>query len=292
MKSMTTGRRGGRDQYGWLRAAGLAVGMSLVLASCYSRGALDHQAASPDTRPYYCDGVGDGTPPAGAGHDNGGHVESFYEGMEKGPLSWDDCLELSAQLDLLYDAVDDLQTAGDAEAAGWTVAAPYIPGLGTHHVRPGFNPVEGPAPTFEVTEPHFLIYGGNGPDAPLIGVSYELWGTDNDSPPDAFAGTNDWWHLHTKICLGAMPSTGVDQVSDEECAARGGRQIPIPNDGHWMLHLWIGPGFQTKWDIFTSGHPCLGEAGPLPQEDPCWDIVNHEPADGPLPGSEHDEHGH
>lgn len=276
-----------RSRY-W-RASALALGMSLVLASCYSRRALDQQATSPDTRPYHCDAIGEGTPPGGGHGGNGSHVNPIYEGMEKGPLSWEDCLELSAQFDLLYDAVEDLQTAGDAEAAGWTRAAPFIAGLGTHHARPGFIPVLS-VPTFDITEPTFLIYGGNGPDAPLVGAAYELYGSD--PPPEAFAGTNDWWHFHASICVGATPPAGVEALPDEECAARGGFQVPFPNGGHWLLHVWITPGYQTKFDVFVSGHPCLGETGVLPNDDPCWEIVNHEPADGPLPGSEHDEHGH
>lgn len=271
------------------RATALVVALSLLLASCYSRGALEHEAASPDTRPYYCNAVGDGTPPEG--HGNGSHVNPAYEELTKGPLSWEDCRELSRQFDLVLNAVKDLPTRGDAEAAGWSDRAGYLPGLGTHHNqggRPGQEP-------FDPAKPYYLIYGGMEPDAPLVGVSYSVAATPDDSnPPEGFAGTNDWWHLHQKICY--SPDKGVlagaEEIPDEECTALGGFNANL-GDGLWFLHVWLVPPYQTNFDVFVSGHTCMGETGPLPWEDPCWEeFAHHDPADGPLPGSEHDDdHG-
>jgi hypothetical protein len=277
-----------------LHAGAMLAVLSLLLSACYTQMARDHRAASPDTRPYYCDAVGDGTPPGDLGHGNGSHVHPIYEGMTKGPLSWEDCERLSNQLDALLHVTEDWRTRAEGEAAGWREAADYVPGLGTHHTRGGRGPMAGasdPA-AFDPTSPQILVYGGVGPDAPLVGLSYVIPGAGN-RPPEAFAGSNDWWHLHTKICVPSDPNAEPidgDSISDEECAAMGGTQIPLGN-GFWLLHVWIFPGYQTKFDIFVSGHPCLGETAPLPLEDPCWDIVNHEPADGPLPGTGDGEHG-
>jgi hypothetical protein len=286
----------GRGRSARLYAGPLLAVLSLLLSACYTQAARDHRAASPDTRPYYCDAVGNGTPPGGHGHGNGSHVHPIYEGMTKGPLSWEDCERLGNQLDVLLHATEGVRTRAEGEAAGWRESADYVPGLGTHHTRGGRTPMGGafdPA-TFDPTKPQILVYGGVGPDAPLVGLSYVIAGAQN-RPPEAFAGSNDWWHLHTKIC--AFPDQREpidgDSISDEECAAMGGTQIPLGN-GFWLLHVWIFPGYQTKFDIFVSGHPCLGETAPLPPEDPCWDIVNHKPSDGPLPDTGdggHGEHG-
>jgi hypothetical protein len=278
----------GRFRSARLHAGALLVVLPLLLSACYTQGARDHRAASPDTRPWYCDAVGDGTAPGDLGHGNGSHVHPIYEGMTKGPLSWEDCERLGNQLDALLHATAGVRTKAEGEAAGWRQAADYVPGLGTHHTRGGRGPMGGaPGPAaFDPATPQILVYGGVGPDAPLVGLSYVIPGAEN-RPPEGFAGSNDWWHLHTKVCVLPDGPIDGDSISDEECAAQGGTQIPLA-DGFWLLHVWIFPGYQTKFDIFVSGHPCLGETAPLPPEDACWAIVNHKPADGPLP----DEHGH
>jgi hypothetical protein len=270
------------------RAGAVAVVLSLGLSGCYTQMTRDHQAASPDTRPYFCNAVGNGTPPGG--HGNGSHVHPIYEGMTKGQLSWEDCHRLGNQFDAMLAGVEAFDTAADAEAAGWRNRAGYIPGLGTHHsteIIPGLTPRP-----FDPAKPDFLIYGGPGRDAPLVGVGYAAPGDRN--PPDAFAGTNDWWHLHKKVCVGQGGIlAGGEEISDEECAALGGRQFTLPGSGTWLLHVWVVPNYQLKFDVFVSSHPCLGETGPLPREDRCWEeIANHDPADGPLPGDDHGGHDH
>jgi hypothetical protein len=285
---MRSRRSSARPRSG-LRVGAVAVVLSIWLSGCYTQMARDHQAASPDTRPYFCNAVGDGTPPGG--HGNGNHVHPIYQGMTKGPLSWADCLVLSNQMDVALAAVQGLETRAASEAAGWRELAEYIPGLGTHHSKEFFLPGS-ETPPFDPAKPQFLVYGGTGPDAPLVGLSYAASGRDGN-PPEAFAGTNDWWHLHKKICMGSGRKilAGAEEIPDEECAALGGRQISL-GEGIWLLHLWIMPDYQLKFDVFVSGHPCLGETAPLPREDACWEeIANHDPADGPLPGGGHGDHG-
>lgn len=281
---MTMGRRLGRARL-LLRSGALVLGLSLLMSSCYTAVARDHRAASPDTRPYFCNGAGDGTPIGG--HGNGNHVHPIYEGMTKGPLSWDDCLQLGRELDQVIAGLWGLSTRSAAEAAGWRDVAGYIPGLGTHHSKeliPGLTPRP-----FDPTKPDFLIYGGAAPDAPLVGLGYAAPGSSN--PPAAFAGTNDWWHLHQRICF--KPGQGVlaggEEIPEEECTALGGRLFTLPGGGVWLLHVWIAPNYQLKLDVFMSGYPCLGETGPQPREDPCWEIVNRDPALGPPPGHGHDD---
>jgi hypothetical protein len=273
----------------WPRAAGLAVAMALIMSGCYTHVAKDHQARSPDTRPYYCDAVGTGTPPSG--HGNGSHVHPIYEGMTKGPLSWEDCMRLSNQFDSVLGTITGLETRAKGEAAGWRRIAEFLPELGTHHIK-DMTPFM-PGAQFDPAKPAFLIYGGREPESRLVGVAY--YAQNVGPPPEGFAGKNDWWHLHTKACYSLAtgePLFSGEEVTDEECAAMGGANRQLPGQGHWLLHVWIVPPYQTRFDVFVSGHPCMGQTGPLPWEDPCWErYANHEPADGPLPGTEHDAHG-
>jgi hypothetical protein len=275
-----------RRRWLWLRFGVVAVGLAM-LSGCYTTSARHHQATSPATRPWFCNAVGDGTPLGG--HGNGNHVHPIYDGMTKGELSWDDCMALAAQFDRALDVVKDVRTRAAGEAAGWREIAQYIPGLGTHHVRGPFNPRDPSPDGFDLTKPTFLIYGGTAPDAPLVGLSYAAPGTAN--PPPAFAGTNDWWHLHQKVCVGQGGTilAGAEEIPDEECTALGGRQVNL-GSGTWLLHLWIVPPYLYRLDAFASGHPCLGETAPLPWDDPCWEIANRDPRDGLPPGHGGDDH--
>jgi hypothetical protein len=257
------------------------------------------QASAPDTRPYWCNGAGTGTPLSG--HGNGHVVHPIYAGKVKGPLSWGDCLALSRQLDSVWAAVRGYDTKAKAVKAGFVPAANYTSGLGTHHTfLPGAfsGALFG---TFDAAKPQFLTYGGDGDDAPLMGVSYTFVGT---TPPAAYAGENDWWHEHTKACFEANPTSfpprdlaQAEEISDEACRALGGVPTALGN-GAWLLHLWLPPR-EYRLDIFASGHNCLGKDQVAPDSDPCWEIAHRDPALGlPAghddPGDDHggDEHGH
>ncbi|MDZ7733292.1 MAG: hypothetical protein U5R31_09390 [Acidimicrobiia bacterium] len=134
------------------RLLAIAAVAMLVATSCnnfFQETAEEHQQSSPDTRPWWCHSADHG-----GGHD--GHGAEHYEGVEKGMLSWSDCLALSGQLDDVLEWANQWPTRGDAEAAGFYPAVNYATGMGTHHRAPGadFNDA------FDPTRPEFLQYGG------------------------------------------------------------------------------------------------------------------------------------
>jgi hypothetical protein len=243
------------------------------------------QQAAPETRPWFCNAAGTGTPLSG--HGNGHIVNPIYAGKTKGPLGWEDCLALSRQLDELQTNLRPYRTKAQAVAAGSLAAANYTPGLGTHHSFPGAIGGFG----FATARPHFLIYGGDEPDAPLMGVAWAFVGS---TPPAAFAGDNDWWHMHRKACFEANPTTfpprdlaEAEEITDEQCRALGGVPTAL-GPGAWLLHLWLPP-MDYRLDLFASGHNCLGLTRVAPQTDPCWEIARRDPVLG-LPTG--DGHGH
>jgi len=285
---------GARHSRPWLIAGVLALAMSLLASGCGSAGGQEQAAAKEKRGPFYCDAVGDGTP-LGGGHGgghgtgNGSHVAGIYEGMHKGPLSEADCRQIKTQFDQANAAVEGLETRAKGEAAGWREIAQYIPGLGTHHIKGSIRELFNA--TFDPAEPVFLIYGGVDADAPLVGAGYLSSGAED--PPAAFAGTNDWWHLHQKLCLGPNGDilAGAEEIPDEECAVLGGRQIDL-GAGIWLLHTWMVPDYELKLDVFASGHPCMGEAGPIDRDDACWEHVARHPAEGLPEGHTADGHTH
>jgi len=237
-----------------VHVAGLAA-LSLVLSACFYPLAVHHQNTNPDTRPWWCNSMGG----------EGTHGSQYYmdQGIVKGPLSWDDCLEISAQFDAALEFAQQWPTRGEAEADGWNATVNYATGMGTHHSRGGLG-------SFNPEQPHFLQYDGNGPGAKLVGMS---WFVNNgpDAPPEGFAGDNDWWHTHEYLCF-------VDGmvVYDGTCAEGGipgGNTVYLGN--FWLQHAWIVPGWHWQPDVFIGHHPCLLPGGPAGPHHECWDSGGH-----------------
>ena len=139
----------------------------------------------------------------------------WYADIDKAPLAWDDCMTMSAQFDVAKEFAEQWPTEGAAEADGWREVTPYVPGMGTHHVRGGITPAMLADPSFnrqnpildsvglddkfEPTKPEVLQFDGNGPAAKLVGFDYYVR-TNTGLPPAGFPGNIDWWHHHPWIC--------------------------------------------------------------------------------------------
>lgn len=290
---------------GLARALAAGAALSLTLVGCrppaptgppskdFETEATQMQAASPDQRPWFCNGVGKGTPPGG--HGNGNHVHPYYEGKTKGPLSWTDCVGLARQLDQTMNGVKGLETKGKAERAGSRQIAQYVPGLGTHHS----NPRAGFTAGFDPAKPGVLIFGGDTPDAPLVGVAFVGGGA---TPPEGYIGGNDWWHLHTQTCRGLDPRQFPDpgDLTPEQCRAAGGvfqNIAPRPDGspgGVLLLHMWMIKPYEYRPDLFISGHPCMADQAAAPQSDPCWQTAHRDPSEIPptTTPDDHGTHGH
>jgi hypothetical protein len=233
-------------------AAGVAA-LSLALSGCFYPLAVKHQRDNPDTRPWWCNSTGG----------EGTHGSQYYmdQGIVKGPLSWEDCLEVSAQFDAALEFAQQWPTRGEAEADGWNATVNYAMGMGTHHALG--NPLQG---DFDPEQPNFLQYDGNGPDAKLVGMS---WYVNNGpaAPPEGFAGDNDWWHTHEYLCISR--DTGL-VIRDGRCQpGDNGTSVYLGN--YWMVHAWIVPGWHFQTDVYRGHHPCLLADGPAEPDHPCWE---------------------
>lgn len=128
-------------------------------------------------------------------------------------------------------------TLATALRAGYTQAAPYAPGIGSHYMKYSliyrdFNPAA----------PAMLLFDGDVPASKLVGLAYYVY--DSQGPPAGFAGAFDHWHQHRQTCV--SPSGAHFEGDDSAIACRGrGRNA-------WMLHLWVTPGYQTVNLIFSD----------------------------------------
>jgi hypothetical protein len=256
------------------RVAGALALVATVLATgCYLDEAQKMRDSKPDDRPWICRSSGTG------GHhgDSHGVADPAYAGQTKGDLSWDDCLAVAKNFDDVVAWAGQWPTRGAAEADGWFAQTAYSPGMGTHHAR-AFGG------TFDATRPMFLQYGGNGPDAPLVGVSW--WVSSGDRPPEGFPGGNDWWHTHRMLCYQGNQVIGGEDMTPEDCRFVGGSPSQFP--GYWMVHAWVFAGWENKVDVYAGTHPCLLADGPAPAGHPCW----AEAAGDAAEGHDHEHSGH
>ena len=234
-----------RSKLSMVRRAALVAGVALLLTACFKPVALQMQKTTPNARPWWCHSE--------LMADEPGAQWYIDHGIHKGDLSWSDCITNSGYFDQALVFAMQWPTRGAAEAAGWRASAPYAPGMGTHHALG--NPLQG---AFDPTRPNFLQYGGNTPDAKLVGMS---WFVNNgpDGPPAGFPGDNDWWHRHEYLCL--SNSTGLI-IFDGKCPPGvAGGTVYLGN--FWLLHVWTVPGWTHEPDVFVGHHPCLLPSGPV-----------------------------
>jgi hypothetical protein len=188
-------------------------------------------------------------PPVSEGQASGGHGE---RGPSPQEAITDDSVRdaLGRELELARAVALEFPTAADARNAGYIRITPYLPCIGAHWIKPSL--MDG---TFDVNGPEMLLYDASGLDGEMVGLSY--WArTGKDNPPEGFTGPNDHWHQHIGLCVGSGGVLGNEETTKAECARRGGQKT----DGSdaWMVHVWVVPGWESAWGLFSGEHPELG----------------------------------
>lgn len=133
-------------------------------------------------------------------------------------------------------------TAKDAVRAGYPQLTKYFPGIAAHYINLGLLFDNKP---FDWTKPEVLLYGAEGPDAPLVGINYIV--KSGDTPPEGFAGDWDVWHEHQNLCL--QGGIVVGEVPHGQQCPSG--QQTFDFDGFWLLHVWSIPGWDSPEGIFS-----------------------------------------
>ncbi len=187
---------------------------------------------------------------AGAPDDNGGH------GGHLGPQPWTPMTD-QAECDQLDDELAQAKAIamkyphpGDAEAAGWTKVTGYVTGIAAHYMN--FKYVDG---TFNIDEPEMLLYDGTDPTSSMVGLSYYMIHDSELEPTQGFAGPNDHFHRHIGLCVNDTGVIGDSTTTEEECTQRGG--VKQGGSGGWMNHVWIVPGCESPWGMFSGASPLL-----------------------------------
>lgn len=178
----------------------------------------------------------------------------------------DQCEQLAAELRLAEEVAASYPTAADAIAVGYQLTSFYLPGMPAHYTNLSYVDER-----FEIGEPEMLLFDGDGEDANIVGLSYYVI-REGDEPPEAgYTGPNDQWHRHLGLCRRDHLVIGSSAVTDAECAAMGGRRDDGDGGTAWMSHVWIVPGCESDWGLYSHANPALAYRGmnPVPIDSGC-----------------------
>jgi hypothetical protein len=165
---------------------------------------------------------------------------------------------LDAELAAARKVVDRLPDARAARDAGYVLASLALPGIGAHWVK--WSRVDQP---FDPARPAMLLTDGNGPDAPVVGLSYFV---RSPEAPSGFRGAGAPWHQHAGLCIVRGRLVAESVTSRDECA--GGDGQLLPGRDLWMLHAWVVPDRVNPWGTFAPLNPalCPNRASCFPEE--------------------------
>ena len=206
-----------------------------------------------------------------------------------GPDPWtpmtdpDECAALAAELDEVRAVAARYPTAADAEAAGYRKSSLYAPGQGAHYTNMSYMDDR-----FDAGEPEMLLFSGEAPHSPIVGVSYYVLGPA-DAAPQGFAGSNDGFHRHERLCSQDGVAIGSGALSAAECESLGG--TIVDDAGGWMTHAWVIPGCESDWGMFSGANPAVkiqpDNRGQVPIG--CWNgstldqpLALDDPGNGPA----------
>jgi hypothetical protein len=161
-----------------------------------------------------------------------------------------DCDKLAGELEQARAVVARYPTVADAEAGGWFRVTDYVPGIAAHYMK--FSNL---ADGFVVDQPEMLLYDGTDPGSHIVGLSYYIFKPGDQEPAEGFTGNNDHYHKHVGLCIKGGQVVAGSSATEEQCAALGGRKAN--GTAGWMSHLWVVPGCESDWGLFSGANPAL-----------------------------------
>jgi hypothetical protein len=165
-----------------------------------------------------------------------------------------ECDRLARELRQARDVAARYPTAADALAAGYRKITNYYPGIAAHYIKEDY--VDG---EFAIDEPEMLLYDGDGRQAGMVGLSYLIQKEGDEEPTVGFTGPNDHYHRHVGLCFRNGVVVAGSNSTEEECERAGGRK-GLGFNG-WMSHVWIVPGCESDWGVFSGANPTLKVRG-------------------------------
>jgi hypothetical protein len=171
----------------------------------------------------------------------------------------EECQQLADELERTIAVAERYPTAQDAIDAGYWQVTAYLPAIASHYINPAHMG------EFDIDNPAMLLYDGDCDlqtgegceEASIVGISHYM--ISDEYPDVGFTGPNDHWHRHVGLCMaqvdGGPRVIGGTSLTEEQCQARGGSK-GSGTDGY-MNHVWIVPGCESDWGVFSGANPAL-----------------------------------
>jgi hypothetical protein len=167
------------------------------------------------------------------------------------PVTYAELKNTVAELERARQATAKYKDVHVAEAEGYQVVGPDVPGMGVHFILT-MEPNG-----FDIEKPPILLYEKNAA-APggytLVGVSY-LWnaaeGPDGQPLDPPFPKSLARWHRHDNICV--LPHIeNPHGLSESQCREQGGH---FTAKSQWLVHVWIWK--DNPSGVFSPENPAL-----------------------------------
>ena len=186
----------------------------------------------------------------GNGQADSGNMVSMPTHAPGAAITYAELKKTVADLDRARQATAKYQDVHVAEAKGYQVVGPDVPGMGVHFVKT-LEPK-----SFDIAEPPILLYvkDGNTGGYTLAGVSY-LWnapeGPDGQPLNPPFPKPLARWHRHGNICV--LPHLDNPHgLTQDQCRAQGGQFVA---QSQWLVHVWIWK--ENPSGVFSPENPAL-----------------------------------
>lgn len=164
---------------------------------------------------------------------------------------------LASQLVEVRAAAMGIGTVAEAERQGFVRNFQRIDGRGFEYINWSRFSSE-----LDLSRPTLLAFEDDKPDSRIISVAYNVLGTIEDGPPRDLPLEVIPWHYHSNLCevddtiVGSVEYDADGQPYPEavqRCVDLGATFRPELN--HWMVDLWVVPGWENPWGLVSSKHP-------------------------------------
>jgi hypothetical protein len=186
--------------------------------------------------------------PASHEHHASGNMAMNPSHAAGAPVSYAELKNTVALLERARQATAKYQDVHVAEADGYQVVGPDVPGMGVHFVLT-LEPNG-----FDVEKPPILLYQKTPTGYTLVGVSY-LWsaaeGPDGQPLDPPFPKSLAHWHRHGNVCV--LPHLeNPHGLTEAQCRDQGGRFVAKTQ---WLVHAWIWK--DNPSGVFSAENPAL-----------------------------------
>jgi len=180
-------------------------------------------------------------------------------GASSKPMTRERRALLASQLVHVREVALKIGTVAEAERLGFKKNFQRLNGRGYEYIN--FSNF---TDHLDLDKPGVLAFEDDKPDSRIVSVAYNVLGTIEGGPPKDLPLEVIPWHFHSNLCrkgtsiVGSVeldPSGKPYQDQIDRCKELGATFEPQLD--HWMVDLWVVPGWENPWGLVSAKHPDL-----------------------------------